>query len=572
MNFSKMKLALAAVALGAGALSAQEMGAVVAQATPAPAAPAATTVAAAPTMATPEDKGPQIVAENQKHAPAVKPAAKGEDANSAVQKALSARGFAQGYDSERGSIIQIGQAMGNVDDPTASDFMVTRELLVRQAELDAKIQIAGVVRRQMNGSTRVNTPGTKEREDFCEKFKDQIVAAEQQKAKVAELLAALEPSEGNKLLGTLVDKQWKNVMDGVVKRLDAKYNQADIAAEKLQQYLKVKAAYEQARSQLDDLAQKKDALYPRKTVDTDAASYADMKLCGSVDLVQSESWDGKFYHVAVAVVWSPKLQERALVTLGCGAPVGGKAGEKSLDAWLQEQSESGELSRLVGTKQYIDDKGRQYVLGFSAADVPADATDYEDAIAQADLLAQQAVGFYLFSEGDGATGVKASMAKYKGTSAEVAAVVSGQMVQAMPKDMTISGLGKVFSAKCRHEISGKDIYVSVAAVDSVLAGKSSEILKKWYAGASAAVATSQFFAAEQRGMAQAYEEVKKSGEAAQAGLEAGRQAVLNELNPPPPAPPAPTAPAVGVPAVQTPAAVVPQPKVIIGGQKLTDDF
>ena len=572
MNFSKMKFALAAAVLGTGALTAQEMGAVVAQATPVPAAPAAATVAAAPTMATPEDNGPQIVAENQKHAPAVKPAAKGQDANSAVQKALSDRGFAQGFDSERGSIIQIGQAMGNVEDPTSSDFMVSRELLVRQAELAAKIQIAGVVRRQMNGSTRVNTPGTKEREDFCEKFKDQIVAVEQQKAKVAELLAALEPLEGNKLLGTLVDNQWKNVMDGVVKRLDAKYNQADIAAEKQQQYLKVKAAYEQARAQLDDLAQKKDALYPRKTVETEAASYAEMKLCGTVDLVQSESWDGKLYHVAVAVVWSPKLQERALVTLGCGAPVGGKAGEKSLDAWLQEQSESGELSRLVGTKQYIDDKGRQYVLGFSAAEVPADATDYEDAIAQADLLAQQAVGFYLFSEGDGATGVKASMAKYKGTSAEVAAAVSGQMVQAMPKDMTVSGLGKVFSAKCRHEISGKDIYVSVAAVDSVLAGKSSEILKKWYAGASAAVATSQFFAAEQQGMAQAYEEVKKSGEAAQTGLEAGRQAVQNELNPPPPAPPAPTVPAVGVPAVQAPAVVVPQPKVIIGGQKFTDDF
>ena len=479
MNF-KMKFALAAAVLGAGTLSAQEMGAAVATAS----APAPKPAAAAPSMATPADQGQQIVVENQRQEPTVKLSAKGEDANSAVQKVLRARKLKQGYDPERGSIIQIGLAMDNVKDPTAPDVMLTRELLVRQAELDAKIQIASVVRRQMNGATRVNTPGTKEHDEFLQKFASEIAAAEQQKATVAELLQALDPAEGGKLANTVVDAQWKQAMEGIIGRLDEKYGQADIAPEKQQQYLKVKAAYEQAKTQMDDLMQKKNALYPRQTVETEAESYAEMKLCGAVDLVQAESWDGKRYQVAVAVVWSPKLQERALATIGCGMPVGGKPGEKSLDEWLQEQAEKGELARLVGTRQYVDDKGRQYVLGFSAAEIPEDATDYEDAITATDLLAQQAVGFYLFSDGNGATGVKASMSKFKGRSADVAAQVSRQMVQAMPKDFAIQGLGKVFSAKCRHEISGKDIYVSVAAVDSVLAGKSNEILRKWYEAAS----------------------------------------------------------------------------------------
>ena len=584
MNF-RMKFALAAVVLGAGTLSAQEMGAAVAPAASAAAAPAAAApaiaqvqqaaqvVAAVPAMEAPEDDGPQIVAENQKYAPTAK-ASKATDANAAVGAALRERGFTQGYDSERGSIIQIGQAMDNMDNPSSPDFMTVRELLVRQAELDAKIQIARVVRQQMSGSTRVNTPGTQENADFRQKFAEQIAAVEQQKAKVAELLQMLEQAEGNKLAGTTVDDQWKKVMDGIIKRLDAKYSKDDIAVEKQQQYLQIKAAYDQAKAQLDDLTQKKDALYPRKTVETEAEAYAEMKLCGAVDLVQAESWDGKFFHVAVAVVWSPKLQERALLTLGCGAPAGGKPGEKSLDAWLQEQADRGELARLVGTKQYVDDKGRQYVLGFSAAEVPADATDYEDAIAQADLLAQQAVGFYLFSEGDGSQKVKAAMAKFKGKSAELAGAVSGGMAQAMPKDMAISGLGKVYSAKCRNELSGKDIYVSVAAVDSVLAGKSSEILRTWYAGAAEAVATSQYLAAEQQGMSQALNEVKKSGVAAQAGLAAGQQAVLGELKARQAerAPAAPAAPAAVMPVAQPAAPGAPKKGVFVGGQNFSDDF
>ena len=362
-------------------------------------------------------------------------------------------------------------------------------------------------------------------------------------------------------------------MDGIIKRLDDKYNKEDIAVEKQQQYLQIKAAYDQAKAQLDDLTQKKDALYPRKTVETEAESFAEMKLCGAVDLVQSESWDGKILHVAVAVVWSPKLQERALVTLGCGSPVGGKPGEKTLDAWLQEQADSGELARLVGTKQYVDDKGRQFVLGFSAAEVPADATDYEDAIAQADLLAQQAVGFYLFSEGEGSQKAKAALAKFKGKSAELASAVSGGMVQAMPKDMAISGLGKVFSTKCRNELSGKDIYVSVAAVDSVLAGKSSEVLRAWYASAAEAVATSQYLAAEQKGMSQVFEDVKNSDVAGKAGLAAGQQAVLDALKAKQAEqnPVAPAAPAV-VPPAQPPAPAAPKKGVYVGGQNFSDDF
>lgn len=526
-----IRFALAtAVAIGAGVSFAQEMGAAPAANNVVPAA-SGTVPAAAVSLATPEDAGPAIVAENQKHAPAVKPA-EGIEANIAVQNALRARGFTQNYDPERGSIIKIGYAVDNCDDPKASDFMLLRELLLRQAELDAKIQIASSVRSQMSGSTRVHTFGTKERKDFQKKYADLIASVEKQQAKVQTLLVELDKAEANKLSSVTFGDQWQKLMDGIIKRIDSKYNKNDIAVEKQQQYLKIKAAYDQAQAQLKDLEQKMDSMYPRKTTETAAESFAEMKLCGTVDLVQSESWNGKQLGVAVAVVWSPKLQERALLTLGCGMPAGAKPGnEGTLDDWLENQRKSQEIAKLVGTRQFVDDKGRQYVLGFSAAEVPEDASDYEDAMSRTDLLARQAVTFYLFSEGEGAASVKANMTKFKGRPSEVAAEISGDMFQSIPKDFTVSGLGKVYSARCRHQLSGKEIYVSVAAVDSALAGRSSEILRSWYAGASEAVATSQYMKGEQRGMSDAYNKVKQSPEASAAGYAQGQQAVVNSFKP-----------------------------------------
>ena len=580
MNRLMIKSAFAVAALAGFGAWAQDMGAApvaseavapVASEAVAPRASEAEAPAAVPlTLATPNDQGPAIVAENQKHAPAVA-APKGMDANGAVQKALNDRGFSQTYDAERGSIIQVAFAADNLEDPASGDFMIKRELLVRQAELAAKVQIASIVRRQMNGSVRVNTPGTAERKVFMDKFADQIAASEQLRAKVNDLLRQLEQSEATMLTGVTLEDQWKRLMDGVIKKLDAKYNKEDIAAEKQQQYLKIKAAYEQAKAQLDDLEQKKNAMFPKKTIETEATSFAEFRLCGAVNLVQSESWDGKQFQVAVAVVWSPKLQERALVTLGCGQPVGGKPGAESLDAWLGRQVENGEMAKLVGTRQFIDDKGRQYVLGFSASEVPDDATDYEDAVAQADLLAQQAVVFHLFSEGEGSSKVKAEMARFKGRASDVAANVSGNMYQAIPKDFTVSGLGKVYSAKCRNVLSGKDIYVSVAAVDSVLAGRSSEILRGWYAGAAQAIATSQFMQGEQKGMSDAYEHVKKSPEAGARGRAQGQQAIVDALAPQAPAPEAaPVAPAVS-PVPAPPAKTSPRKGTYTTGS-LTDDF
>ena len=75
-------------------------------------------------------------------------------------------------------------------------------------------------------------------------------------------------------------------------------------------------------------------------------------------------------------------------------------------------------------------------------------------------------------------------------------------------------------------------------------------------------------------MSQAYDEVKRSGAATQAGLEAGQQAVLGELKARRDAlaPVAPPPPAIVAPAAQPAAPAAPKKGVFVGGQNFSDDF
>ena len=85
----------------------------------------------------------------------------------------------------------------------------------------------------------------------------------------------------------------------------------------------------------------------------------------------------------------------------------------------------------------------------------------------------------------------------------------------------------------------------------------------------------QYMTAEQQGMSQASDAVRKSGVATQAGLEAGRKAVLDELKArQETAQPqvAPAAPAAVAPVAQPASPVAPKKGVFIGGQNFSDDF
>jgi len=525
MNSTMMKFAFAAtVSVGAGVAFAQDMGGT-------PAASSASVVkpvVPAPALETPQDKGPVLALEAQKDVPAVAaPAAR--NARAFVQEKISKK-YVIGYDADRGSIIQIGFAQAPVGDPAKSaNFIEVRDMLAREAMLNARMQIAKLVRQKVSAMNKVSMLGTRENAEYSKKYAEQIAAAAQQQEKVKALLAQLESAEANRLEGVTVGDRWNALMDGIIARIDAKYDKGQVAAEKRKQYEAVKVAYETAKAQLDDLRQKAEAMCPPiGENESEMSAQASFKLLGTHVLLQSESYDGMNYQVAVAVVWSPKLQERAVKTLGFAENEVGKPGDSSLGEWLKANEKS--LASMVGTRQFTDDKGRRYVLGISACLVSDDVNMQQQDMERADLFAQQAVMFGLFSEGMSDQVAKGTMSKYKGNNPnDTKASYAKSLFESVPKDTPISGLGKCFDTQVKHPISNREIYVSVACVDSVLAARSTSILRSMYAAATEAAVTANYYRGEEQGLKDVYNAARKDPSAYEAGRQSGAAGLVDEL-------------------------------------------
>ena len=293
MTMKTVKLALAAAAvLGAGAAAAQEMGAAPTDSTP------ATTTADAQqnesVVDTPltvneivsKDDGEKIVEEAQQTPPAeVSP----KNASDAMVKWVTDNGYAEGFNDERGYFLQIGVARDNSLDPLDEDFMTKREMLYREAQLRAKVNISGLVDREISGSNWKNGLSADDVKKFEAKYAREINEMNEMKRKVANLMLALEAAETECLKGVTATDRLNALVDKVIKKLDRSYDAGHIVAEKKARYDAIKAAYDDAKTAADELEQKKIDMFPSQTMNARVDSAVRIKLHGAIPLHQIES-------------------------------------------------------------------------------------------------------------------------------------------------------------------------------------------------------------------------------------------------------------------------------------------
>lgn len=92
------------------------------------------------------------------------------------------------------------------------------------------------------------------------------------------------------------------------------------------------------------------------------------ELNGMTDLCSAESWDGdtKEYQIAVAVSWSAKLSAVAMKVEHRDLPHGTVVTDSpSWEVWAKKQN----LETTIGTRQFVDSRGRRYFAGIGAADI-----------------------------------------------------------------------------------------------------------------------------------------------------------------------------------------------------------
>ena len=562
MTMKTVKLALAAVAvLGIGAVSAQEMGTDTPAKSPAAAAqpqnqalaPAAVpaaipTVASVPGAKSQNDPGPKIVAESQQWKSQIQETkVDQETASEKVQRALQKNGMTQGFVPGSRAIIQIGVANDTIKDiGKSAAFMKIREGLAREAILNARVQIVRAIRQKMSAGESIIESDSLEFDQYKEKHAEEYAELERQKEKVAALLKMVDEAEADTLAKRSLEDDWDAIVSGIIKRIDETYDPNKVSAEKKARYLEVKSAYEAAKQKLDALKKAYESDPIGKNI-ADVKACFDLPLYGLTVIYQAESYsENGQYQIACAAVWSPKLQERALMTLSGQKQEASAPGKMSLANWLKEKDESKAMAAMVGSRQYIDDKGVQYVLGFAALELPKNARNRQRSQEKADLEAERVVLSALFEQASGTKSKHDELLMYAGNDEaqrETDALGAyAKVLNGKTPERPVSGLMKVYGARFIHPFTGKEIYVSVASVDNQLAFASEGLLNDINAAAVRDTVHTQYVEGQEAARKQVLDHAKKSDAAFQKGAQDATAAAAELLTGQQPAAVVPTAP------------------------------
>lgn len=524
MKCSMIKFALAAtVAIGASALMAQEMGAAAEQ-------PQTVTEQIDP------DKGPQIVQEAEAKQPEVKATEEaqaesekfvpaGEAVRTMLKKQLKLK---EGYDRKKKAIIVIGEAAKKISDPAAEKaFMNIRATKALEAYVGAKAEIIRSINNDVKGIDRIACQYAAGEDDVMKVYAEKKAAFEAKKEQLAKALAVLDEKEADALAGVTLSDRFGAILDGIAKKLDSAYSKEQIEADK-------KAAYEEVKGQVAALQEEYKALekdadsvpkYPSNEIKNDVVMTAKQPLLGAYVLLQAESWDKNegVYEVAVAVVWSPKLEANALKLIQGDLTPSANKGQFSVDDWVEQQY----LPCMIGSRRITDNEGHAIYIGIGAEDISGSVMNRKAKKALADTDAIQAVARALFSDVDTYREASRNLKEYTddlATSKERLTEVTTSK-----HDVNLKGCSRLTSVECEHPITGRKTYISVYYIDPALNKEAIELMKKAYANAGLAVKATQYARGLHAGQQAALEGIRQSKAEFNRGMRDGKKGVEKEI-------------------------------------------
>lgn len=524
MKCSMIKIALtAAVAIGASAVMAQEMGAAAEE-------PQTVTEQIDP------DLGPRIVQEAEAKQSEIKAAEETQaeaekfiPANEAVRTMLKNQlKLKEGYDRKKKAIIAIGEAVKKIADPASEKaFMNIRALKALEAYVGAKAEIIRSINNDVKGIDRVACQYSAGEDDVMKVYAEKKAAFEAKKIELAKALAVLDEKEAEALAGVTLSDRFGAILDGIAKKLDSEYSKEKIIAEKQE-------AYDKAKEQVAALQEEYKALeveansipkYPQNEIKNDVVMTSKMPLLGAYTLLQAESWDKSagVYEVAVAVVWSPKLEANALKLVQGDLTPSDNKGQFSADDWVDQQY----LPCMIGSRRITDNEGHAIYIGIGAEDISGSVMDRKAKKALADTDAIQAVSRALFSDIDTYREASRNLKEYTDDLATNKEKLTDVTVS--KQNVNLKGCSRLTSMECEHPITGRKTYVSVYYVDPALNKEAVELMKKAYANAGLAVKATQYARGVHAGQQAALEDIRNSKAEFNSGANDGKKGVVKEI-------------------------------------------
>ena len=527
----KLMFTVAVMAAG-GLLCAQEAGAVAPKTTVAVAAAVAVDDTLTVAAAASDDGGAAIVAQAEEKAAEVAalPDEPGESALNKVNTDLETMGLSSGYDADKKAIIQVAAAEMEIADPAKDKaFMLKREQIGNYALLQAKAEVIRAIYTEFSAMDRALTKFDEETDDNAEKFRAAKEAVEAKRAELAEAIAKYNDADARAVSEVTLNDRFNSFLDAVIKKIDSSYDPAAIAAAKKVDaeaakaeaaILKEKALALQAEYKALEEAAAKLPKEPALETESTAAMLSKMPLLGATVLTQAESWDPgtKQYSVALAIVWSPKLQSCA-AKIGTGDfTAAGKPGKFTKLDWVKAQ----DWRSMIGTRRFTDNKGNNYFVGIGASE-PGIGVQANAKRMIAETLARKNVAMALVGDIVAQREMKQNVKVF----ADQSTATKQKIVDAISSkvDLHLKGCMSLAKKEVKHPITGKRIYVCAYYIDPSLAKEAGDTMKKMFADAGLVAKHTNKQRGVVEGATRAYEGVKNDPSARAAGVAEGSEAV-----------------------------------------------
>ena len=490
------------------------------------------------------DPGQEVVAKTDA-SPSISGSSPTLSAGELLEKNLRAIGIREGsqVDPETGdvTIINIEVVSNNVSQ-LDENFMDIRASMAVEAQLRAKATIIETISAQAKALRTVvkfSNPVLKQIEAKEKLYRDAIALQQRQveilQKETAQLLSGVDDAQAKVIEGATFSDKLMSLLDATVKKIDESYDPAstdeakkkrladlkkrlELAKDAERRALEAKAEIEAKEAELVDSK--------KRQVSSSFALAADMPLFGATAIATADSYNDldQVLEVAVAMVWSTKLERNARDVLGRKAKGDPRPNKLSLKEWLDTQN----LAVMFGPRRYLAADGSINFVGIGAVERPADAGDVADAVREAQLQARQAAFLSIFAEVSTNSSIENTRVDRKVSGKTQPEVYKNLSIDMREKaDATIDGLEveRTVRTGLVHPSTGREIIVAVANINSELAHRSQSVMVNTYALLKEFNADQSFRAGQKQGMVEAAQETKNNQQLIDQGRASGAAAV-----------------------------------------------
>lgn len=449
-------------------------------------------------------------------------------ATSKVEENLSKLKLSIGYDAEKKAIIQIGTAYLATKNPAGDNtFMIKRSAKAMEAYLNAKAEIIRSFAMEFSAEDRISTVAefgeTAEEVELAGK----IDAVKTRLAIFAEKVGRPELASANvddKLAATLKGLELGSATPptDTITAKDVNFTDADGNNLKAD---KVSVTHKPAPSAQNRLAAERNELVKEieeisatvkkinsKPVNSSTSKVelmSTMPLLGATVLTQAESWDKTegIYEIAMAVLWSPKLQEEGK-NLAKGTPEPSvKKGKYSAQEWIARQ----DLLAMAGPRRFTDKNGNAIVIGIAARDITGIPVVKLKAAKQlADTDAMRYVATSLMCDLYTARSAEQALQEFGDDTSKATESITDDI--ASKTSLNLSGVMRLSSKTGIHPITGRKIYATAYYLDPNLSKDAMDRIKQLYADAITVTDANNYKRGQLVGAEAKYEEAKASTE------------------------------------------------------------